>query len=120
MLEYIISVVWCYSVIALIAAWLVSLLYHPTAWPVSGRLLSYFGSILIAISFIQFTVSFYIDSRYDKTIYRCVYWSIWYPFAYWILNMVTVVIAFPKAMMRQQGRLATWTSPDRGEQFNEQ
>lgn len=120
MLEYIISVVWCYSVIALIVAWLVSLMLHPTAWPVSGRMLSYFGSILIAISFIQFTVSFYIDSRYDKTIYRCVYWSIWYPFAYWILNMVTVVIAFPKAMMRQQGRLATWTSPDRGEQFNEQ
>lgn len=120
MLEYIVSVVWCYSVITLIAAWLISYFLLPVAWPISTRLLSYFGSLLIAISFIQFTVSFYIDSRYDKSIYRCVYWSIWYPFAYWVLNMVTVVIAFPKAMMRQQGRLATWTSPDRGEQFNEQ
>ena len=120
MLEYIVSVVWCYSVITLLLAWLVSQFFMPMAWPITATLLTYFGSILIAISFIQFTVSFYIDSRYDKEIFRCVYWSIWYPFAYWILNMVTVVIAFPKAMMRQKGRLATWTSPDRGEQFNEQ
>ncbi|CAO1665042.1 poly-beta-1,6-N-acetyl-D-glucosamine synthase [Halomonas sp. NYA30] len=120
MLEYIVSVVWCYSVITLLFAWLVSQFFVPMSWPITATLLSYFGSILIAISFIQFTVSFYIDSRYDKEIFRCVYWSIWYPFAYWILNMATVVIAFPKAMLRQKGRLATWTSPDRGEQFNEQ
>ena len=120
MLEYIVSVVWCYSVITLILAWLFSQLFLPMAWPITAKLLTYFGSILIAISFIQFAVSFYIDSRYDKEIFRCVYWSIWYPFAYWIINMATVVIAFPKAMMRQKGRLATWTSPDRGEQFNEQ
>lgn len=120
MLEYIVSVVWCYSVITLIVAWLISQLLMPMAWPITAKLLSYFGSILIAISFIQFSVSFYIDSRYDKEIFRCVYWSIWYPFAYWIINMATVIIAFPKAMLRQKGRLATWTSPDRGEQFNEQ
>ena len=120
MLEYIISVVWCYSVITLILVWLVSHLLMPMEWPITARVLSYFGSILIAVSFIQFTVSFYIDSRYDKEIFRCVYWSIWYPFAYWLINMATVVIAFPKAMMRQKGRLATWNSPDRGEQFNEQ
>ncbi|MDN7133699.1 poly-beta-1,6-N-acetyl-D-glucosamine synthase [Halomonas sp. MC140] len=120
MLEYIISVVWCYSVLTLMLVWLITHLLMPMEWPVTARLLSYFGSILIAVSFIQFTVSFYIDSRYDKQIFRCVYWSIWYPFAYWLINMVTVVIAFPKAMMRQKGRLATWNSPDRGEQFNEQ
>ncbi|MDQ7729954.1 poly-beta-1,6-N-acetyl-D-glucosamine synthase [Halomonas sp. SpR8] len=120
MLEYIFSVLWCYSVIALLLAWLVSQFLTPMEWGITGRLFSYFGSLLIAISFIQFTVSFYIDSRYDKEIFRCVYWSIWYPFAYWFLNMATVVIAFPKAILRQKGRPATWSSPDRGEQFNEQ
>lgn len=120
MLEYIVSVLWCYSVITLLLVWLVSQFLMPMEWPITGRLLSYFGSLLIAISFIQFSVSFYIDSRYDKEIFRCVYWSIWYPFAYWIINMATVVIAFPKAILRQKGRPATWTSPDRGEQFNEQ
>ncbi|RUR26049.1 poly-beta-1,6 N-acetyl-D-glucosamine synthase [Vreelandella andesensis] len=120
MLEYIISVIWCYSVIILALFWLISQLFVPIAWPITAKLLSYFGSIMIAISFVQFTVSFYIDSRYDKEIFRCVYWSIWYPFAYWIINMATVAIAFPKAMMRQKGRHATWTSPDRGEQFHEQ
>ncbi|MGO1427045.1 MAG: poly-beta-1,6-N-acetyl-D-glucosamine synthase [Halomonas sp.] len=120
MLEYIVSVLWCYSVITLLLVWLASQFLMPMAWPITGRLLSYFGSLLIAISFIQFSVSFYIDSRYDKEIFRCVYWSIWYPFAYWIINMATVVIAFPKAILRHKGRPATWTSPDRGEQFHEQ
>ncbi|WP_252109264.1 MULTISPECIES: poly-beta-1,6-N-acetyl-D-glucosamine synthase [unclassified Halomonas] len=120
MLEYIVSVVWCYSVLALIVAWLVGKALTPGEWPVTGSVLSYFSSILIFISFIQFSVSFYIDSRYDRDILKCVYWSIWYPFAYWILNLVTVIIAFPKAMTRQKGRLATWQSPDRGEPFNEQ
>ncbi|RCV90609.1 poly-beta-1,6-N-acetyl-D-glucosamine synthase [Billgrantia montanilacus] len=119
MLEYIISVVWCYSVIILLVSWAVSQVIMPMSWPINAHILSYFGSVLVAISIIQFSVSFYIDSRYDKKIIRCAYWSIWYPFAYWILNMTTVVIAFPKAMMRQKGRLAVWNSPDRGEPFHE-
>lgn len=120
MLEYIVSVVWCYSVVVLILAWLASQLIMPMEWSLSAKVISYFGSLLIAISFIQFTASFTIDSRYDKEIFRCVYWCIWYPFAYWIINMITVVIAFPKAVRRQKGRHAIWTSPDRGEPFNEQ
>ncbi|WP_447957787.1 poly-beta-1,6-N-acetyl-D-glucosamine synthase [Vreelandella sp. EE7] len=120
MLEYVVSVVWCYSVLLLIIAWLVAKALSPTTWPVTASVLSYFSSLLIFISFIQFSVSFYIDSRYDREILKCVYWSIWYPFAYWILNLMTVIVAFPKAMRRQQGRLATWQSPDRGEAFNEQ
>lgn len=120
MLEYIVSVIWCYSVLVLMLAWLVTTLLSPWSFPVAAGMLSYFGSLLVFISFIQFSVSFYIDSRYDREILKCVYWSIWYPFAYWLLNMTTVIVAFPKAMRRQKGRLATWQSPDRGEMFHEQ
>ena len=73
----------------------------------------------MAVSFLQFVVSFSIDSRYDREIFRCTYWCIWYPFVYWILNLATVIIAFPRAIMRQEGCNATWKSPDRGELFHE-
>jgi len=119
MFEYMLSVIWCYSVILFILTWSMTSLFSDFSYSMAGDFISYFGGALVAISFIQFTVSFIIDSRYDKKIFRCAYWCIWYPFVYWILNIITVVIAFPKAVMRQKGRNATWESPDRGELFHE-
>lgn len=120
LLEYIVSVVWCYSVCFLVAFWFLSLLLYSYSGMDPGSLFSYAIGTLLAISFIQFSVSFMIDSRYEREVLRCAYWCIWYPFIYWLLNMTTVVIAFPKALRREKGKLATWTSPDRGEIFNEQ
>jgi biofilm PGA synthesis N-glycosyltransferase PgaC len=39
---------------------------------------------------------------------------IWYPFAFWVINTVSTVVAFPKVLLRSQGKRARWVSPDRG------
>jgi biofilm PGA synthesis N-glycosyltransferase PgaC len=39
---------------------------------------------------------------------------IWYPFAYWMVNLATMVVAVPKALFRRNWARAVWTSPDRG------
>jgi biofilm PGA synthesis N-glycosyltransferase PgaC len=39
---------------------------------------------------------------------------IWYPLAYWILNVITTVIAVPKAIFKRRGKRGVWVSPDRG------
>ncbi|MCE8004814.1 poly-beta-1,6-N-acetyl-D-glucosamine synthase [Billgrantia ethanolica] len=119
MLEYMVSVVWCYSALFMLLSWLFSLAFLTSSAIYSGTLLTYIASTLIILSFIQFTVSFAIDSRYERGMLRCAYWCVWYPLIYWLLNMATVVLAVPKAAKRQKGRLATWTSPDRGEIFHE-
>ncbi|SEF81873.1 poly-beta-1,6-N-acetyl-D-glucosamine synthase [Billgrantia desiderata] len=119
LLEYMVSVVWCYSALFMLLSWLFSLAFLTSSALHSGALLSYVGSALIILNFAQFTVSFAIDSRYERGMLRCAYWCIWYPLVYWLLNMATVVLAVPKAAKRQKGRLATWTSPDRGEIFHE-
>jgi biofilm PGA synthesis N-glycosyltransferase PgaC len=40
--------------------------------------------------------------------------TVWYPLAFWLINMVTTVIALPAVALRQRGKRAVWTSPDRG------
>ena len=45
---------------------------------------------------------------------RNYFWIIWYPFAFWLLNMLTTVVATPKAILKRRGTRATWVSPDRG------
>ncbi|GHB08788.1 poly-beta-1,6-N-acetyl-D-glucosamine synthase [Modicisalibacter luteus] len=119
LLEYSISVVWCYSMLTLIVLGLLDLALVIPSWDTAAALMSWSAGLLIFLCLIQFCVSFYIDSRYDHAMVDCLFWSIWYPFFYWILNMMTVVIAFPKAVVRRRGQLATWSSPDRGEAFRE-
>ncbi|MFQ3788650.1 poly-beta-1,6-N-acetyl-D-glucosamine synthase [Halomonas sp. A29] len=119
LLEYVVSVAWCYSALFMLCLWLLSLPYASQLTSYPSIIYSYFGGTLIFISLIQFIVSFTIDSRYEREMLRCAYWCVWYPLAYWMLNMTTVVVALPKALRRQKGRFATWTSPDRGEIFHE-
>lgn len=42
------------------------------------------------------------------------FWLIWYPCVYWLLNATTSVCGFPKALFKKKGTPAVWTSPDRG------
>jgi biofilm PGA synthesis N-glycosyltransferase PgaC len=39
---------------------------------------------------------------------------IWYPLAYWMLNMATTIVAVPRALLRNTEKRARWKSPDRG------
>ena len=39
---------------------------------------------------------------------------IWYPMVYWIIQVVTSIVALPRALARPPGRRGVWISPDRG------
>jgi len=72
------------------------------------------GVVLGMTCMLQFAVSLVIDSRYERGIGRYYYWMIWYPMAYWILSVLTTVVAVPKAVFKRRGTRARWDSPDRG------
>ncbi len=59
-----------------------------------------------------------IDSRYERGISKYYFWIIWYPIAYWLLNVFTTIAAVPKTIFRGRKKRAVWVSPDRGEQFS--
>jgi len=70
--------------------------------------------ILGATCLAQFALSMAIDRRYEPGVGRNFYWMIWYPIAYWLLSMLTSVMALPKALLKRRGTRAVWVSPDRG------
>ena len=71
-------------------------------------------SILFFTFFLQCILSLYIDSRYERDLLRYGLSCIWYPYIYWLLNTVTLLVGIPKAIFRNKSKFAVWTSPDRG------
>ena len=55
-----------------------------------------------------------IDRRYERGIGWNYFWIIWYPLAYWMLSLLTTIVAVPKTLFSKSRGIATWTSPDRG------
>ena len=110
--EYLASVLWAYAmflvlVLALFRHWL------PPGWQV-GFLPEWRGTLLGLTCMSQMFVSLWIDRYYDRDLLRYFLWTVWYPLAFWMINMVTTVIALPQALVRRTGKRAIWRSPDRG------
>lgn len=114
-IEYFLSVLWAYTMLLIFTLWALGLFVDlPTDLQVKSILPSWHGVILALVCLLQFAISLIIDRRYEAKVGRNYYWMIWYPMAYWILNMLTTVAAVPLTLIKQRGQRATWTSPDRG------
>ncbi len=114
--EYAFSILWVLSFWTLIILWAEQALFNV---PIPIRLLPpipplWTGSILALVCLMQFSLSLFIDSHYDKRIFRYLFWVIWYPFVYWMINAFAVVMAVPRALLKKKGTRAVWSSPDRG------
>ncbi len=110
-LEYLISISWAFSIVAVMILWLFG---QALNFPLGFNNASIYG-ILLGITFmLQFAVSFYISSRYEKGLGKFYFWLIWYPIAYWMIIAATSVVGFIKAINRDKTKRAVWDSPDRG------
>jgi poly-beta-1,6-N-acetyl-D-glucosamine synthase len=129
--EHILSVLWACSVSVVLAAYcldLITLIFHMTASSVSAGggsesvavdsmtslLPEYSGVIIGTTCLLQMLLSLLMDCRYDHQLLRYYVWTIWYPFGFWIVNMLTIIVAIPKTLLRKRGLRARWISPDRG------
>jgi len=113
--ELLISTVWAYSIGTVFLVWFVGLLLNlPEPYGTASIPPGWTGIILGTICLIQFAVSIAIDSRYERNFGRVYYWLIWYPMIYWVIQVVTSVVAVPIALTREPGSRGTWKSPDRG------
>lgn len=116
--EYWIGVVWCYAFLFTVLCWAGTQLF-PYRWPeaitVPTLVPGWTGVILAVTCLAQFLIGLYIDSYYDRRgLLRFMFWAIWYPAIYWVINAITTVVAVPKGI-REYGRTryATWKSPVR-------
>jgi len=111
--EYVLSVLWSYTYIGLVCIWVLNLFVPMLDFRLQ-IIPDWKGSLLIFICIIQMITSLLIDTRYEKGMFRGLFWVIWYPIAYWILTALATVRATPIALTRKMGDHATWVSPDRG------
>lgn len=115
MVELILSMFWSFGMALVIFMWII----HPFVefdylMPNNSPILPDETSIiLISMCLLQFFVSRWLDGHYDTGLGKNYFWIIWYPFAFWIINLATAVVALPKVLFSKKGR-ARWVSPDRG------
>ncbi|PLC52622.1 poly-beta-1,6 N-acetyl-D-glucosamine synthase [Pollutimonas nitritireducens] len=116
MLEYSLSIAWAFALALSIVLWILGhIMPLPSNIQVTTFLPPAFtGMVLAMVCLLQFSVSILIDRRYEPALPRSLYWIIWYPFAYWIINFFTTLFSFPKVMLRIRRQRARWSSPDRG------
>ena len=114
-LEYFVSMLWAYTMMTTFVLWGVGKFVDlPQALQVP-TILPGFSGVLIGITcMLQVAIALMMDSRYEKGLFRYYFWMIWYPVAFWVINVFTTVVATPRVLLRRTGKRATWRSPDRG------
>jgi biofilm PGA synthesis N-glycosyltransferase PgaC len=114
--EMCVSLFWSYAMLLLTLLWLAGLALPAGMLPEVASPLSPQGSGLIlgTTCLLQFAFSSWLDRRYDRGLARNLISMIWYPFAFWIINTASTVVAYPKVWQRGSGKRARWVSPDRG------
>ena len=114
-LEYFVSMLWAYTMMTTFGLWALGKFVDlPQAVQVP-TILPGFSGVLIGITcMLQVAIALLMDSRYEKGLFRYYFWMIWYPVAFWVINVFTTVVATPRVLLRRTGKRATWRSPDRG------
>ncbi len=111
--EYILSLIWSYSVILVGIIIVVSFL-RDGSMDEFAFTPSIYGTVLGTTFLLQFFISLMIDSRYEKGLSKFYYWIIWYPFFFWIVSALSTSVGFVRALMKKKTTQARWHSPDRG------
>ena len=114
-LEYFISMLWAYTMMLTFMLYGLGKFFDlPEAIRVPSMLPGYSGVLIGLTCMLQVAIALLMDSRYEKGLFRYYFWMIWYPVAFWVINVFTTVVATPRVLMRRTGKRATWRSPDRG------
>lgn len=115
-MEYFLSSSWAFAFALTVILWVISQFYTLPPGIHVHRLVppAFTGMVLAAACVVQFSVSVFIERRYERRLGRTVFWVVWYPFIYWTLNLFTTLASYPKVIVKTRRDRARWTSPDRG------
>ena len=113
-IEYFLSGLWAYTFVFSLIIAIISLFY-----PIFGIdfrwMAGWLGFMLTCMCLIQFMLAFFMDSIYEKGLYKYIFFIIWYAVIYWLLTAFTMFVAVPKAIFARKGKqhAAVWNSPQR-------
>jgi biofilm PGA synthesis N-glycosyltransferase PgaC len=114
-IEYLTSIFWAYTMALVGIIWVLQFLLPLPDWLRTPSLIPSWNGVILGVTcLLQFAVSLMIDSRYERGMGKYYYWMIWYPIIYWVLSVLTTVVALPKAVIHRRRLRGVWDSPDRG------
>ena len=113
-INYGVSVIWANLVMVSLMFWAWSIV-SPFAVGPSTRLIPDWWALTLTLTYIaQALVSGLLETRYERGVLASLFWTIWYPVAFWMISALTTVVALPVVLLRPKTLRATWVSPDRG------
>ena len=120
-IEYVASMIWSYTMLALVGVWCCELLFDlPVEFSSVSWVPEWPGLVLGITCLLQFAVSIAIDSRYDHGLARVYLYTVWYPLFYWTTNWLVALPALPIALFfRRSGKRGRWVTTDRGIREND-
>jgi poly-beta-1,6-N-acetyl-D-glucosamine synthase len=114
-LEYFTSILWGYAMLSVILLYCAGLFVTmPSGYRVESIIPAWPGVVLGLTCMFQFAISFALDIRYEKGLYKYYLLMIWYPLVFWLINMCTTVVALPRVLIKRRGVRARWRTEDRG------
>jgi biofilm PGA synthesis N-glycosyltransferase PgaC len=112
--NFVVGVAWAYLIVVLMAIELLRVLGLELGLRGTPFVPEWWGLTITVTYLAQALVSGLIQRRYDPLALRVMFWTIWYPAAFWTISAATTVVALPRVLLRPPARRVTWTSPDRG------
>lgn len=119
-INYVVAVAWAYAIAGGFLAWGVGPLLRfwgfglPELWPAFGPLPRGWGQVLALTYLAQAVTSAWIDERFERGMFRSLFWVVWYPLVFWAAQAATSVVGLPRAILHIGSMRGTWVSPDRG------
>ena len=112
--NWLVSVMWAYAIVSLLFVALLHALGigHAVGLRGIGFLPGDFGIILAVHYLLQAFLAAALDRRYEHGVMRALFWVVWYPMVFWVMQAATSVVGLPRALLRR--RDGRWISPDRG------
>lgn len=117
-IEFLASLCWAYTIMGLVLLWLLGyFIALPPSMRVATLMPGWAGLSIGITCLLQFALSMRIERRYESGLGRYYFWMVWYPTAYWLIQVLTTIVALPRVLLQRRYRAflqGTWQSPDRG------
>lgn len=113
LLNYLVSLVWASLIVIYGSIWIVDSLIDFTNVDLNP-LPTWWGTVLAVTYLFQSLIGILLDSRYERKRLRFIFWIIWYPLLFWILQTIAAVFGLVRYLVLPKSTKGRWVSPDRG------
>jgi poly-beta-1,6-N-acetyl-D-glucosamine synthase len=106
--EAVVSTLWSYLLVALVAFWALAYPAHVLDFG-SNPIPNFWGMLIASVAVVQITCGLWLDGRYDRRVRRYGWWLPLYPVVYWAMTAIVAVRATGGGVLRRPAGAVTWT-----------